>query len=248
MTSATMARCYMKPQGYPEDPETLELIYRDEPKGDGRLGPYLDRWFLSRPICRARRNGLRLMTAFLKEALAAVRGAGPVPLTSLVCGTARELFGVLSDNTISILATCLDSDADALRAAAALARERGWADRLTVVRANVIDVARGLGRVSLGPQHVIYALGLFDYLTDEEVRVLLDWVYDHLDAGGPVALTQLDAQSPDRAFLEHLLEWKVQGRDEGRLRELFGDSKFRGRPLNVQRDEAGVGLMATCRK
>ena len=58
--------------GYPEDEETLERIDRDEPAGDGPLGPYLDRWFLSRPVCRARRAGRARMTALIQQVATAV--------------------------------------------------------------------------------------------------------------------------------------------------------------------------------
>jgi hypothetical protein len=45
MLSTTMARCYAKPRGFPEDHETVTAIYRSEPEGDARLGPIIDRWF-----------------------------------------------------------------------------------------------------------------------------------------------------------------------------------------------------------
>jgi len=56
MQSATIAHGYEKPRGYPEDRELLERIERNEPEGDGRLGPLIDQWFLGRPLCRARRT------------------------------------------------------------------------------------------------------------------------------------------------------------------------------------------------
>jgi hypothetical protein len=248
MASATMARCYMKPSGYPEDRLTLERIYQGEPEGDGRLGPLLDRWFLSRPVCRARRHGLRWVTDLLNQVTADSPGPGPVRVTGLVCGTTQELFDLLTAAAVPVLATCIDGDADALRAASEAARDLGCADRITFLQADVVDLATGLGPVNLGPQQLIYALGLCDYLTDEQVRQLLDWVQDHLAEGGSVALTNLDAANPDLLFMEHILEWRVYARTEARLRELFAGSRFGGRPLAVQRDEGGAGLLARCRK
>ncbi len=248
MESATMARCYMKPGGYAEDRETLGMIYRNEPEGDGRLGPYVDRWFLDRPICQARRHSCGWLTALLKQETAAVSASAAYRVTSLACGTAKELFDLPAETALRILATCIDRDTDTLRSTSQVARDRDRADHITFLRADVVEVSRGLTQVALGPQRVIYALGLCDYLTDEQVRVVLDWIYDHLEGGGTVALTNLESGNPDRALMEHLLEWRVVARSEESLRDLFGQSRFRGQALTIRKDESGASLLASANK
>ena len=223
-----MARLYMKPSGYPEDRVTLQRIEDGEPAGDGRLGPFLDRWFLSSPVCAARRAGRRQVVELLKQAAAG--GGGPLRVTSLTCGTAEELIELVGGAAGPVYATCLDADPEALRLASEAARERGCADRITFLRADVTDLIRGQGRVSLGPQQVIYGLRLCDILSDEQVPTLLDWVHAHLSAGGVAALTGLDLAPPDRAFLDHILEWRVHSRAEGRLRELAPNRTSASRP------------------
>ncbi len=244
MASATMARLYMKPSGYPEDRLTLQRIDEGEPAGDGRLGPFLDRWFLSGPVCVARRGGRRLVADLLRQATAAATGRGPLRVTSLTCGTAGELLDLVAAAAEPVYATCIDGDSEALRLASEAARERGCAERITFLRADVMDLVRGQGRVSLGPQQIIYGLRLCDYLSDEQVPALLDWVHDHLTDGGTVALTGLDLAPADRAFLEHILEWHVHSRSEDRLRQLAANSRFRDHPPTVRRDGAGLLLIA----
>ena len=68
MLSATMARCYAKPRGFPDDYETMAAIYVDEPEGDDWLGPLIDRWFLNQPICQSRRASRDLMRTTLDSA------------------------------------------------------------------------------------------------------------------------------------------------------------------------------------
>jgi hypothetical protein len=248
MASATMARCYMKPHGYVEDRETLDMIYRGEPEGDGPLGALFDRWFLSRPICQVRRNTRRQLGALLKQVAATFAGAGPMHLTSLSCGTAQELFDCLAESKVPIYATCIDADAEALQTTSRIAKDRGLADHVTFLQADVVELARGRGRVDLGPQQLIYALNLCDYLADEQVQLLLDWIHSRLGEAGQVILTNLDAALPDKAFMEHILEWKVVARTEDRLRELFTRGKCRDLSLTLKREEAGMGLIANCRK
>jgi CRP-like cAMP-binding protein len=241
MASATMARLYMKPSGRAEDRVTLQRMDDGEPAGDGRLGPFLDRWFLSRPVCAARRTGRRDVTGLLKQAAA---GPGPLRVTSLTCGTAEELFEMVESAAGQVYGTCLDADPEALRLASEAAQERGCADRITFLRADVLDLARGQGRVSLGPQQVIYGLRLLDYFSDQQVPVLLDWVNAHLPAGGVAALTALDLAAPDRAFLDHILEWHVHTRNEERLRQLAAESALRDATPTVSRDGAELFLLA----
>ncbi len=142
MTSATMARCYKKPHGYPEDRETLERIYEDEPEGDGRLGGYLDRWFLSNAVCQARREGRRQIVSQLEKAAATAGSSGPFRITSLACGSAEELFDFLGTSRTPVFATCLDSDADALQATAGVARELGYAELITFVQVDALGLDR----------------------------------------------------------------------------------------------------------
>jgi extracellular factor (EF) 3-hydroxypalmitic acid methyl ester biosynthesis protein len=245
MQSATIARCFEKPSGYVEDREVLERIYHNEPEGDGRLGPLIDRWFLNRPVCRARRNGRARMTALLKEAVAS--GPGPVRVTSLTAGTAQELFDLLADNRPDLYATCLDRDADVLRINAERAREAGCADRITFLRADLLALSANRNPALAGTQRVIYGLGICDYLDDNSLAALLAWVHDHLEAGGEAALTNLDTDNPDRVFMEQILDWPVVQRSREQLQQLAADSPFRGR-MEITRDELGVNLFAVGRR
>jgi CRP-like cAMP-binding protein len=251
MTSSTMARCYLKPRGYVEDRETLQRIYDNRPEGEVPLGPYLDRWFLSRPVCEARRNGRRRTTALIQEVAARETRPGPIRITSLACGTADELFDLPAELAGRVYATCIGDDPEALRALSETAAGLGETRHITFLQANVAGLARGLGRVDLGPQRLIYGLGMCDYLTDEQLagkppdrsHSLFNWLYDHLEPGGWLALDNLSANNPDLRFLEYVLEWRVNARTEERLRGLLAGSRFAGGPLKVEKDEGGLFLV-----
>src|SRR5208283_4063647 len=104
------------------------------------------------------------------------------------------------------------------------------------------------GSVSLGPQHVIYGLGICDYLDGEQVRKLLDWVYPLFLQGGWLLLTNRDAASPDRAFAEHILDWPAIHRTSDEFAGLLAHSPFAGMPTEITKDDTGVTLLARCRK
>ncbi len=168
-------------------------------------------------------------------------------LTSLSAGTAREVFDLLAGAPPALYATCIDADADALATDATHARERRCADRVTFLHADLPDLVAGRGPVSLGSQHVIYGLGICDYLNDVELVHLLNWVHGLLAPGGWVLLTNRDASSPDRAFTEHILDWPVVHRTPDDFGRLFAESKLAGLPLKMGREATGVNLFAYCR-
>ena len=234
--------------GQPEDREYLERVEANVPEGDGRIGPYVDRWFLDLPLCRSRRSSLRRITEFLKEAIASGPvGQGPLRMTSLAAGTAAEVFDLLAGKPAAVLVTCVDPDADELMISGKRAQELGRNDSVTFMRANLLEVVRGQATLALGPQQVIYGLGVCDYLGEADVRLLLDWAHERLVPGGVLILTNKDAANPDRAFTEHILDWPVRYRTREEVGKLFAESHF-GRVPEISMEDAGVAIFARCRK
>jgi extracellular factor (EF) 3-hydroxypalmitic acid methyl ester biosynthesis protein len=248
MQSAAIAYGFEKPRGYPEDREFLERIERNEAEGDGPLGPFIDAWFLDRPLCRARRTSLRRLTSLLSDAVAAAPPPGPVHLTSLTAGTAREIFDFAATPSANFLVTCIDNDADTLLIDAARASDLHCADRITFMQADLNDVERIQGSISLGPQHAIYGLGVCDYMSDAQIRSLVEWAHGWLVPGGWLLLTNRDAASPDRAFTEHILDWPVIHRTPEEFTRLLAGSRFEAASLEVETDDDGVNLFARCRR
>ncbi len=248
MLSQTIAHCYMKPRGFADDYKTSEMIYRNEPEGDGRLGPFIDAWFLKRPFCRARREIRELLAKIiLQEAL---DDTGVFYVTNLASGCSEELFDVYryakaGDKVIET--NCLDVDQEALAFASNVAGDLGCQHRLTFMQENVIAMAEGRGKFTIRPQEFIYAFGLFDYLSDEQSVSVLDWMFDHIQEGRDVMITNYHPTMPDKYFLDHILEWQINYRDAEQLQELFDRSKFTNVP-EIKTVESGVNQVAICRR
>jgi CRP-like cAMP-binding protein len=243
MLSATMARCYAKPRGFPDDHQTMLDIYRDDPEGDGRLGPIIDRWFLDRPICRSRRASRNLMRDMLEQIVGAHYGAGPFRIAALASGAAAELFDICrSDVGQSVIATCVDLDREALLAAGRAAEQDGLSGRISFLQGNVLP-ADGEGP-SLVEQNAIYALGLGEYLNDEQFIALLNRTFDKLAPGGSFIFTALADSNPDRLLMDHILDWKTYHRTPESFREVVLKSQFGASAVEVIPDETGTTLFA----
>lgn len=245
MLSVLLDRSYTKPRGYAGDYYTIEMIYEDVEKGDGRLGPLVDRWMRQIPATRAVKNRRPFVSSAIRQAASAWRGDGPAPITSLASGPARELFDIFAaKDSPEIHATCIDIDNEALAFVAEASRKAGIESRLTLSQENVIRLSRGRGKTALGPQQMIYSIGLIDYLQDPFVVKLLDWVHDHLVPGGTVMVGNFDTSNPDKAFMDHILEWQLIHRSPADMQRLFAESKFGKTPVEVKVEDAGVNLFA----
>jgi len=242
-------RAFTKPRGYAGDFATIDMLYEDAAEGDGRLGPLIDRWTRWVPAARAVKNRRPLLAEAIREAAADWRGSARMPVTSLAASPARELFDVVTGpDRVSLFATCIDVDSQALAHTSAIANQLGVADQFVFAKDNVVRLARGRGQTVLDPQALIYSLGLTAYLDDEAVVQLIDWAFDHLLPGGTLILGSVLPSNPDKVYMDHILEWRLIHRSADHLRDLFDRSRFRSTRVLLRAEPAGVDLFATCRK
>jgi extracellular factor (EF) 3-hydroxypalmitic acid methyl ester biosynthesis protein len=171
-------------------------------------------------------------------------------VTSTASGPARELFDVLAggDSGIDLHATCLDVDAEALAYAEATACQARATERFRFVRANAVKVALGRGGVELREQDLVYTIGLIDYLRDDLVVALLDWIHDRLRPGGTIIVGNFDVANPCKPFMDHLLQWRLIHRSAADLEALFRRSKFAKAPFQVRTEGTGIkkARVSTC--
>jgi extracellular factor (EF) 3-hydroxypalmitic acid methyl ester biosynthesis protein len=247
--SRLVDRAFTKPRGYAGDFATIDMLYEDSAEGDGRLGPLIDRWARWVPAAQAVKNRRPLLAEAIREAAAGWRESGGMPVTSLGAGPARELFDVVTRPArVRLLATCIDIDRQALAHTSAIAHQLGVAHEFVFAKDNVVRLAQGRGQTVLDPQALIYSVGLTDYLDDGVVLQLINWVYDQLLPGGTLILGNVLPSNPDKAYMDHILEWRLIHRDADELCDLFARSRFCSTPIVLQAEPAGVNLFAFCRK
>ncbi len=241
-------RMYSKPRGYAGDFFTIELIYRDEPGGTGRLGAALDRGFLDMPAGAAVRNRRGLLAREINKTLAAADG--PAEILSLACGPAREVFDVfetLQDKS-QLKANLLDLDSQALSFVSEVADKKGLSENLNILHHNLIYLALGRKKIDLPPQALIYSIGLIDYFKDSLVLKLINFIYDRLEPGGRVILGNFHPDNTTKALMDHVLNWRLIHRSEDEMNRLFEASKF-GRPCTeILYEETRINLFAVCVK
>ena len=242
-------RCYAKPRGYAGDFLSIETLYQNRAIGAGRLGPVLDRCFLDLKAAAAVRNRRGLLAEEIANVIAQKRGA-VARVTSLACGPATELFDVFSRiaDPSQLSANLIDIDLQAL-AFVADKRDRAKLQRhMQLINANLVYLATGRQIIDLKDQDLIYSIGLTDYFNDKFVIKLLNYIHATLRPGGKVILGNFHPRNPDKAVMDHILDWRLIHRSEADMDRLFLSSSFNRPATNIRFEEQGINLFAECVK
>ena len=245
----TAERWYSKPRGYAGDFLSIHQIYQNQPEGRGRIGSVLDRCFLNIPAAVAVRNRRPLLAQEINAVIAAKGDAG-ARVTSLACGPAAELFDVYEEleDRGKLTTTLIDIDLQAL-AFVAERRDKARLQRhMKLINANLVHVLSGREKIDIRDQDLIYSIGLIDYFSDDFVVKLLNYIFNALQPGGKVILGNFHPRNPDKALMDHVLDWRLTHRTEEDMNRLFRDSAFAAGCSNVRFEEQGINLFAECVK
>lgn len=249
MRSRFAERAYFKPKGYAGDFLMMEHIYKNEPKGEGKLGEIIDAFCLQRPgslAIHGRRKLLKNELTRISNDLAA-RGK-TTRIMNLACGPNRELFDFLADcdHTETVEALCVDIDTEALQYTNQYVNIFPHRASIRLMSENIIKWSLGRVRHHIEPLDIIYSAGLCDYLEPKLFRALVTQCFNHLKPGGTLLLGNFTAY-PDSLFLDKLLKWELIYRSADELKELFAPTPF-GENVTVLAEKENVNLFALATK
>lgn len=246
MRSSLTQRAYFKPNGYAGDFKMIDMIYENQPSGDGRFGELVDEWLLDRLPCHAVRARRRFLSDLLKkESHRVLSDRDQVNIMNLACGPSRELFDFIKefDQDDKITATCLDIDPEALKFTDELSASVNHRANIRVMKDNLIKWALGTSSHHIEKQDIIYSAGLFDYLDQDLFIMLADRCYDALKPGGMLVVGNFKP-NPDKVFMDRLLDWRLIYREKEELLSIFSSTQFQGQVEVVSEQEARIQLFA----
>lgn len=228
-------RAYEKPRGYAGDAVMLDYVYGGTPpEGTTEVG--------KRVFDGTTRlsNGLSVIER--RDYIAALidrtaREVDGPQILSVACGYLREaqVSEAIRLGGVGTL-YALDQDAESL---AVVEAEKPSAAIVTV-NSSVKTLLRG--KVGYSGLHLVYALGLYDYLTDPVARKLTTMLYGMLAPGGKLVVANYTPDSQGCGYMEAFMNWVLIYRDEAGLRacaadvpasEIVSQQTFRDRYGNI---------------
>jgi SAM-dependent methyltransferase len=248
LKSKTIERIYTKPRGYPGDFLTTALFYERRPAGDGPGGNLFDRCFLDLPPVDAIRSRRDLLAEEIARRAAKTRR--PLSVTAICSGAGDELFAAQEklSGRAPFAATLIDFDAQALAAVAERSESRHLTAHFTLLNTNLFDLTTGRPPEGVANQDLVYSLGLPDYFDDKLLTKLLNYMFRLLKPGGTAIIASFHGSDPFKAFLDHVVDWKLTHRTEGDVEKLFLGSTFQQPSSAVQFEPGKIIFLAECQK
>ena len=250
MRSRLAERVYYKPKGYAGDFMMMEMIYRNQPEGDGKLGKIMDGWFLASQAADAVRQRRKLLARLLDDiSRSKMEKQQDIHIMNLACGSNRELFDFLAafDRSQAVEALCIDIDPDALAYTNRHVNVFNHQATVRLMNENIVKWALGRVRHDFGEQDIIYSSGLTDYLDRRLFVRLINRCYGQLRKGGVLIIGNFSPNNPNRQFMDHILHWTLIYRDEKELRDIFSETDF-GQDVEVISETHGINLFAVATK
>jgi len=208
---------YIKPLGYSGDFITMNYIfdYHDKFIGKTSFEKLINNLTCSIPISLS--NIAR--KEFLKGQILRVlteKGAN-AKIASIASGSAREVLELLNDNSINVPVKYIFFDFEN-KALEYIKNGLNKVDQrakvnfdASFINDNVINIIRKPAiREKLQGQDLIYAFGIYDYLSDIVAKKLTSALFGCLKSGGTLVVCNASVDKTDfRAYFEFLGEWNM---------------------------------------
>jgi extracellular factor (EF) 3-hydroxypalmitic acid methyl ester biosynthesis protein len=251
-------RTYSKPLGYAGDYEVVNMIMRDPFEGASIFAKIINYCFLAQKVSIAHQNRIDyLVQQLVAEGLRVRRAGRELRVMSLGCGPAVEVQRFMAQDSLASNATIelLDFNEETLQyarkaVAAASQRHSVLSPTVRLTKKGVHQIVKEASRatqVQPGARYdFIYCAGLFDYLTDQVCRRLMDVMFSWLAPDGLLVVTNVDPSNPLRHGMEHLLDWNLVYRTSAQLAALVPALDVE--ESAVRSDLTGVNVLAEVRK
>ncbi len=214
-------RSYAKPLGYPGDFGIMNQVYDWQRVGQSAYDMLMHR--LGLDVAECIRTRMEVIMSRIGEVARGRSYPGPTRITSLGSGPAREVEGFLKTrNALDCHAvfTLIDQEAEALRYATDATHPHTLRSNghISVQGLNIsfTDILRSTSALAhLPPQHLIYSVGLLDYLSAHRCKALVKRLYECLAPGGVLIVGNMNECAMSNYWpMEFVVDWSLHYRSE----------------------------------
>lgn len=211
------AHSFDRPRGYPGDAQLLDYLYGEAslPASTSKVGAGVFAYMMG---CRGA-YGVRWRRRTLARLIDETADFFPSPrVLSVASGHLREAAdsAALRNGRISEL-IAFDQDADSL----AHVSDAYAGTPVRIVNNSVRSILGG--RLDLQGFQLVYAAGLYDYLSDRTAAKLTRLMFDMLAPGGRLFVANFLPYLPETGYMETFMDWKLIYRTARQMLALAAD-------------------------
>lgn len=195
--------CYRKPRGYAGDAQLLDYLYgiSDAPEGTTPLGRSIFNHMMAQQGALSVRSRGKILAHIIDETAERCRAPR---ILSIACGHLREAAhsqALMNGRIREFIA--LDQDADSLARVGRVYAGTG----VQTVNASVKSILAE--KVHFERFDLVYAAGLYDYLSERVAARLTRLMFDMVAPGGRVLVANFAPTLPEVGYMETFMDWKL---------------------------------------
>jgi extracellular factor (EF) 3-hydroxypalmitic acid methyl ester biosynthesis protein len=246
-------RIFTKSLGYAGDYQMVNMLLGPSGVGASTYAKIINRFTLNLGPAAAHRNRIVILRDTLqREAQRASSANRPLRVLNIGCGPAAEIesFVTTDDASTGLDLTLVDFNRETLehaeRRIVGAQRSSRHDLSLGVVQQSIHELLKSSASESgrAGHYDFVYCAGLFDYLPERICRKLVRMFHEWTVPGGLVLVTNVHSRNPVRGYMEHVVEWYLEYRDDDQFRRFAPEQV----PCRVFTDATGVNLFLEIRK
>lgn len=243
-----MARLWDKPSGYSGDYWTIETICQDD-REIKDWHDHIRNYILSGKMSWQHRHKVAEQSAFIRRIIEG-SGDGPKRLLNIGCGPSYDVRIAIRQTRPDTVAEfhLVDLDPDAID----FSKDRLVSTdhlRFTFTCKDVLRVIKQqLTEGRHGSYDGILFGGLFDYLDDRCIALLLRKANLLLSDRGEILFSQVSTSNPDRTLMRWFGDWVLIERDEPHLVGLCAKAGFGDDHLDLWREPSGHAILCQLKK
>ncbi|HEY1719552.1 MAG TPA: class I SAM-dependent methyltransferase [Verrucomicrobiae bacterium] len=255
-------RAFSKPLGYAGDYEMVDMMLRSPHEGDTLFAKIINTWLLGQSPAQAHRNRVAyLERKLVEETLRAKANGRTCKIFNLGCGPADEVQNFFEKQPVCENAnlTLVDFNEETLQTLqkklVSISQKLPEPPSFRVLKKSVFQILKDGGKSLLrspGEKYdYVYCAGLFDYLSDNVCKQLMNIFYGMLAPDGLLLATNatdaLNSSRPFRYSMEYLLDWHLIYRDKGQFANVAPDVADKD-DTKIIAENTGANLFLEVRK
>ena len=238
-------RLWSKPAGYSGDYHTIELLCRNEPP----LICFEDIFLNHLVQCTMSSQHWQKVlehTKFLLRVLETGTADHPVRILDAGCGPSHDVREAMRwlqhDSKGEIILT--DLDPKALQFSRSKLKNSRHGIEFTFVQEDVLKTIRRLLQQGEGGTFdgIIFG-GLFDYISDRVIRLILKQARQLLKSDGEMLFSQVSKDNPDRTFMKWFGDWSLIERNEADLSALCAEAEIAPEQVRMWRERSNCAIL-----